>query len=81
MALGTELLPSTPPIQHALKLELYAHYYYYWRRNVTTSDTCWRWPAQVCDGYAGNPGSQGYNGSNPQLMPGSLLAVPALASS
>ena len=76
-----ELLPSTPPIQHALKLELYAHYYYYWRRNVTTSDTCWRWPAQVCDGYAGNPGSQGYNGSNPQLMPGSLLAVPASASS
>ena len=76
-----ELLSSTPPIQHALKLELFGHYYYYWRRGVTTSDTCWRWPAQVCDGYAGSPHGNGYNGTNPDLMPGSLLAVPAAASS
>ena len=55
----------------ALKLELYAKTYYYWKQNITTNESCWRWPAIACDGYAG----KGYGGTNPQLMPGSLLAV------
>ena len=72
-----ELLASTPPIAHALKLELYGHSYYYWDVNTTTNRTCWRWPASACDGYA----AKAYRGTNPQLMPGSLLAVaPAAAA-
>ena len=66
-----ELLESTPPIRHALKLELFAKQYYFWQPNVTTNETCFRWPAIACDGYA----PKGYGGSDPELMPGSLLVV------
>ncbi len=34
---------------------------------------CFRWPALVCDGYSEDPTL--YNGSNPLLTPGALLAV------
>eukprot|EP00047_Mylnosiga_fluctuans_P008303 m.258133 g.258133 ORF g.258133 m.258133 type:complete len:364 (-) comp21324_c0_seq1:95-1186(-) len=68
-----ELLPGAPPIRHALKLELFAHQYYY---NHTP---CYRWPALNCDGYALNCTQDPigcYGGSNPLLTPGALLAVP-----
>lgn len=58
---------------HALKLEHYAHRYYIWDQTVTTNQTCWRWPAAACDGYAESQ----YRGTNPEVMPGSLLAVDA----
>jgi hypothetical protein len=67
-----ELLPDTPPPQHALKLQLYASTYYYSQRPGFV------WPALNCDGYAFDPSSPlHYGGSNPYLSPGSLLAVPA----
>ena len=70
MRLG-ELLPHTGPIPHALKLELVASQYFWWQANVTNYSTCWRWPARTCDGYA----PQRYGGNDPDLQPGSLMAV------
>ncbi len=76
-----ELLPnSTSPPLHALKLELFAHQYYFGQPSGATWNTCYRWPALNCDGYAldcaGAAGSYCYNGSNPLLTPGALLAIP-----
>jgi hypothetical protein len=66
-----ELLPHTGPITHALKLELVASQYFWWQENITNYSTCWRWPARTCDGYA----PARYRGTDPDLQPGSLLAV------
>lgn len=71
-----ELLPNTGPIAHALKLELVASQYFWWQANVTNYSTCWRWPARTCDGYA----PQRYGGTDPDLQPGSLLAVDAVSA-
>lgn len=68
-----ELQPDAPPIAHALKLELYAHQYYY----GGAAAPCYRWPAVGCDSYAHSGGGMAYNGSNPELKPGALLAIPA----
>ena len=68
-----ELLPNTPPISHALKLELWAHIYYY------AQNPCYNWPANTCDGYHNNCPDDPiacYGGTNPYLTPGSLLAIP-----
>ena len=76
-----ELLPDAPPIAHALKLMLFAQDYY-WPGNASTA--CYRWPALNCDGswnasrVVTNPNF--YNGTNPKLKPGALLAVPAAAA-
>ena len=76
-----ELLPGAPPIRHALKLMLFAAHYY-WPGNATIP--CFRWPALNCDG--GRRGSRNpkdpnfYNGTDPALRPGSLLAVPPAAA-
>lgn len=73
-----ELLPGAPPIAHALKLEFYAHQYYY-RPPSGNRSQCFHWPAVACDGYcfdcAGSP-DECYGGANPLLTPGALLAVP-----
>ncbi len=67
-----ELLPNTPPIQHALKLELFAYQYYY---NQTPG---YVWPALNCDGYAFDPSTQyPYGGTDIYLSPGALLAIPS----
>lgn len=60
-------------ITHALKLEAYAHDFYWagW-----SGPECFAWPALACDGYAQHGGSGGYNGTNPLVKPGALLAVP-----
>jgi hypothetical protein len=70
-----ELLPAAPPIQHALKLELWAHAFYFFNYSSGIYDSCFTWPAVGCDSYWNVPGP-GYNGTNPLLKPGALLAVP-----
>jgi len=67
-----ELLPSSPPIRHALKLQLDASVYYYGQRPGYV------WPALNCDGYAFNPvDPHHYGGNDIYLSPGSLLAIPS----
>jgi hypothetical protein len=67
-----ELLPDAPPIQHALKLQLYASDYYY------NQSPGYVWPALKCDGYAFDPKYPGhYGGHDIYLSPGSLLAIPS----
>ena len=70
-----ELLPSSPAISHALKLELWAHAYYFYNYTSANYSSCYTWPAVGCDSYWNQPGD-GYNGTNPHLKPGALLAVP-----
>lgn len=70
-----ELLPGAPPISHALKLELWAHRYYFYNYTSGNYSTCYTWPAIGCDSYYNLPGP-GYNGTLPYLKPGALLAVP-----
>ncbi len=72
-----ELLPGAPPPAHALKLQLWAAQYYYGAAHGATRATCFRWPALVCDGYFED--ERLYNGSNPLLTPGALLAIPLAA--
>ena len=77
-----ELLAATGPIQHALKLELWAHKYYFYNYTSGAPASCFRWPAVGCDSYCCKDPSIGYGGTNPALVPGALLAVPpALAAS
>lgn len=76
-----ELNASAPPIQHAIKIELYA-FRWYWCGDKSNHSSCYRWPADTADGYALDcADGHCYNGSNPLLQPGSLLAVPAIAYS
>jgi len=52
---------------------------YYWQGNATIP--CFRWPALNCDGKPTDPnGGNFYNGTNPKLRPGALLAVPPALS-
>ena len=69
-----ELRPNGAPPRHALKLDLFAHENYY---NDGQASDCYRWPAEVCDGYW-NDSSRAfvYGGKNPALRPGALLALP-----
>lgn len=78
-----ELLPGAPPIRHALKLELFAHEYYYGGHNLNPPTpnnggrTQYVWPATGSDSYTRAKGSGlEYNGTNPLLAPGALLAIP-----
>ncbi len=67
-----ELLPNAPPIQHALKLQLFAFNYYYNKRPGYV------WPALYCDGYAFNSNeTKHYGGNDIYLSPGALLAIPS----
>jgi hypothetical protein len=71
-----EVAPSAPPISHALKIELQALEYYYDKPPAMV------WPAIQHDGYAFNMSNRlHYGGSNPNLAPGSLLAVPSAVAS
>ena len=67
--------------RHALKLMLWAARYYF---PGNASIPCWRWPATNCDGFwnaSRDPSNTNYyNGSNPDLKPGALLAVPPQAA-
>ena len=70
-----ELSAASLPIAHALKLELWAHAYYFFNWTTRNYSSCFTWPAVGCDSYWDHTGS-GYNGTNPFLKPGALLAVP-----
>ena len=87
-----EVAPSDgAPISHALKLELFARQYYYGglqKRRLqpaTKSNggrTQYVWPATGSDGYTWDSNRRlGYNGSNPHLAPGALLALPEAVAS
>ncbi len=65
-------LTGTEPIRHAIKVNPYADSYCYYSSTVPG----YRWPAEKADGYA----STGYNGTNPALVMGSLLAIPPTVS-
>jgi hypothetical protein len=83
-----ELLPSTPPIRHALKIEL-NNAWYYGKTQLQPFDpphhsgTQYVWPAIGCNSGP-NPtlnSSRGYTGTNSFVAPGALLAIPrALAA-
>ena len=67
-----ELLPDTPPIRHALKLQLFASIYYYYQ------PPGYVWPALNCDSYAFDPNyTYHYGGKDIYLSPGALLAIPS----
>lgn len=74
-----ELRPGAPPIAHALKLELWAHGFYFYDWSTGNYSSCYTWPAIGCDGYHAQPGI-GYNGTNALVKPGALLAVPPAAA-
>jgi hypothetical protein len=57
------------PIRHALKLELWEKYLYYDPNSPTPG---YRWPATRSDGQA----PEIYEGTDPDLVMGSLLAIP-----
>jgi hypothetical protein len=63
-----ELL-SRQPIRHALKLEFWGNYLYYDAKSATPG---YRWPADRADGQAPSI----YQGSDPEMVMGSLLAMP-----
>jgi hypothetical protein len=82
-----ELNPGAPPIPHALKLELAGWLYYFGGHPLNPKTfynkgaTQYRWPATRSDIYTWDASSPlRYNGTNPALVPGSLLAVPASAA-
>jgi hypothetical protein len=60
-------LTDTVPIHHALKLNLWGKWLAYEGKTPG-----YRWPADRADGYA----KTGYQGHNPNLVMGSLLALP-----
>lgn len=63
-----ELL-GNEPIRHALKIELWEKYLHYDPQSPTPG---YRWPASKADSIA----SSRYQGQDPQLVMGSLLAIP-----
>ena len=74
-----EVLPGGLPPQHTLKLQLFAHMYYYGAKGGANKSTCYAWPALNCDGYfadcAPNSSYNCYGGTNVLLRPGALLAI------
>ena len=79
-----ELLPSSPPIRHALKIEL-NNAWYYGKTQLQPRDpqyhagTQYVWPA-IGSNSGPNPtlnGSRGYTGTDRFVAPGALLAIPA----
>lgn len=73
-----ELLPGSAAIMHALKIELYGHDLYY-RPPDGNHSQCYMWPATTCDSVAfecATSPTECYNGTDPNIRPGALLAVP-----
>lgn len=81
-----ELLPQAPPIAHALKIELGNWWYYGDKQlNPATADnggrTQYVWPATGSNEGFHNGSSGSYTGTNPFVVPGALLAIPAARAS
>lgn len=76
-----ELLSNSPPIRHALKLEMSGTYHYfgaYPLQNATAYNggrVQYVWPATGSDSGSTFPNPY-YKGANPHLAPGALLALP-----
>lgn len=62
-------LTGSRPIRHALKVNLWARKYLYYSQ----SKPGYRWPADRADSYA----AKEYKGTNPNLVMGTLLAMPS----
>eukprot|EP00039_Didymoeca_costata_P015349 m.259415 g.259415 ORF g.259415 m.259415 type:complete len:433 (-) comp16203_c0_seq6:4197-5495(-) len=79
-----ELLPSSPPINHVLKIEL-ANWWYFGAKQLQpkTEDNGGRsqyvWPATGSNaGFDPSTNTSGsYVGTNPYVAPGALLAIPS----
>ena len=80
-----ELLPESPPIPHALKIELQHQWYYEYgqaKLQPTSSENGGRrqyfWPCHWV-GRSGSEKAPGglYTGKTPHVVPGALLVVPA----
>ena len=81
-----ELLPSTPPIPHALKIEL--QHQWYFGGHKLANDSAYNggrsqyvWPAVGSDGGSNKAPGGLYTGTDPHVAPGALLAIPASAAS
>jgi hypothetical protein len=66
-------LTGERPLRHAIKLNLWAERYYHYRADDTPG---YRWPANRADSYA----AKSYQGTNPELEIGALLAIPRARS-
>lgn len=86
-----EIPAAAPPIAHLLKVELFAHQYYYGRHKlqpntaINNGRTQYVWPATGSDSYTWascKPQERclAYKGTNPHLAPGALLALPEAAA-
>ena len=79
-----ELLNTTGPIRHALKIEL-QHQWYFGKQKLQPATPynggrCqYVWPATGSDSASEKPGF--YGGSNPHIVPGALLAIPSPSAS
>lgn len=61
-------LTGSEPIRHVLKVNLWAQKYLYYSKSIPG----YRWPADRADSYAAGQ----YKGTNPNLVMGTLLAIP-----
>lgn len=80
-----ELLPSTGPIKHALKIEL-QHQWYYGGHKLQ-KDTPYNggrsqyvWPATGSDSGSNKAPGGLYTGTDPNVVPGALLTIPTALS-
>ncbi len=65
-----------PPPRLRLFFQFFTYYrYYWWNWSSQEYSSCFTWPAVGCDSYY-NSSVYGYNGTNPFLRPGALLAIP-----
>ena len=72
----TQLPSSTAPPPRLLRLfQFFTYRYYWWNWSSQEYSSCFTWPAVGCDSYY-NSSVYGYNGTNPFLRPGALLASP-----
>ena len=80
------LLPSSPPIGHALKLEL-NHQWYYGRSKLQNDSahnggrTQYLWPATGSDSCSSGAPGGCYGGTDPNVAPGALLALDPTSAS
>lgn len=81
-----ELLPSSPPIGHALKLEL-NHMWYYGQSKLQNDSaynggrTQYVWPATGSDSCSNGVPGGCYGGTDPNVVPGALLALDPTSAS
>ena len=80
-----ELMPDAPPIGHALKIELQHQWYFGLHKLATDSAynggrSQYMWPATGSDSGSNKAPGGLYGGSDPNVAPGALLAIPLSAA-